>query len=193
MEHVSISPDASSAEKADFDRRALSNELGTADLAINQYRVSPGGRLPAGLHAHADQEELFVVLSGEATFETLDDGIVTVSVDEAIRFAPGEFQAGRNDGDEPMELLALGAPRESEDVRIPIACPDCGAESLRLDFGEGALTFVCPECATEREPADCPTCSGADLRVTLADGGEPIVACQDCGSTFDHPPVRGEW
>lgn len=191
MKHASMGNEAA-AEIGEFDRLALSASLETTDLAINHYRVSPGGRLPAGLHAHMDQEELFVVLSGEATFETFD-GPVTVSGDEAIRFAPGEYQAGRNDGDEPLELLALGAPRESEDVRIPIGCPDCDAENLQLDFGEGALTFACPECATEREPADCPTCSGADLRVTLDDGGEPIVACQDCGSTYETPPVRGEW
>lgn len=192
MERVSISADTASDEPSEFERRALSNELETTDLAINHYRVSPGGRLPAGLHAHADQEELFVVLSGEATFETLD-GPVPVSGDEAIRFAPGEYQAGRNNGNETLELLALGAPRESDDVRIPIGCPDCGAENLRLDFGEGPLTFACPDCATEREPTDCPTCSGEDLRVTLDDESEPIVACQDCGSTYDHPPVRGEW
>lgn len=191
MNRASISEESGSTGD-EFDRRAVSAALETTDIAINRYRVQPGGRLPAGLHAHVDQEEVFVVLSGEATFETLD-GRVTVASDEAIRFAPGEFQAGRNDGDEHLELLALGGPRESDAVRIPIPCPDCAAEALRLDFAEGSLSFVCPDCGTERQPAPCPSCSGEDLRVTLDGGSEPIVACNDCEATFDHPPVGGEW
>ncbi|WP_254862411.1 cupin domain-containing protein [Halovivax gelatinilyticus] len=99
----------------------LDDELDVSGLAINHYLVPSGERLPAGLHAHADQEELFVVLSGVATFETLD-GEVLVEADEIVRFSPGEFQAGKNDHEDLLAVLALGAPAESADVRIPIDC-----------------------------------------------------------------------
>jgi len=109
------------------DRRGLSDPLGTTDVAINHYRLGPGEGFPAGLHAHMDQEEVFLVLDGEASFETMD-GEVTVGSGEAIRFSPGEFQSGRNASGSELTAVAIGAPRETEDVRIPVDCPDCGAE-----------------------------------------------------------------
>ncbi len=214
MERVAI--DDVEPGDVETDRRGLSELLGTTGVAINRYRLAPGESFPAGLHAHADQEEIFLVLSGEATFETLvpreDDGTweageVTVGAGEAIRFAPGEFQSGRNavsgarpDGSEDdrserdadLVALALGAPRDSEDVRLPLACPDCGRDDVRLAVGEDALRFVCPDCGDERVPADCPACGGEDLRVTLGEGARTVVACQGCGAEYDDPPVQDD-
>lgn len=70
--------------------RGFGAELATSRVAVNHYRVPPESGLSSGLHAHTDQEEVFVVLAGEATFETLD-GPVTVTAREAVRFAPREF------------------------------------------------------------------------------------------------------
>ncbi len=147
MEHVSIDEVEPTALGSDVDRRGLSDPLDTDDVAINYYSLDPGERLTDGLHAHMDQEEVFVVVSGEATFHTPDDE-VTVGEEEAIRFAPGEFQSGGNEADEELVVVALGAPRGSEDVRVPAACPECGEESVRLvptDEGEG-FDYLCPEC-----------------------------------------------
>jgi len=171
------------------DRRGLSEPLGTTDVAINHYRLAPGEGFPGGLHTHVDQEEVFVVLEGEATFETFE-GKITVAAGELIRFGPGEFQSGNNESDEHIVALALGAPRDSEDVRIPVACPGCGHENLRLDFTGSKMTFACPDCGAEHVPRDCPDCGHDDLRLTLADGGSTVVVCQGCGSEFDNPPLR---
>lgn len=177
-------------------RIGLGDELGTEHVAINRYRVPPGGHLPAGLHAHADQEEVFVVHSGAATFETLD-GRVTVDEGEVIRFSPGEFQSGRNEGDDPLVVLALGAPRENDDIRIPITCSDCGHDDLRLESVDGAVSFTCPVCTSSRTATTCPDCSGDDLHITLEESGdEPssvIVRCRDCDGSFDRPPVATDW
>lgn len=167
-------------------RHLLSDALETTGMAINHYRLEAGTGLPGGLHAHEDQEEVFAVLAGAATFETLD-GTVDVAGGAVIRFAPGEFQSGKNGGDEPVELLALGAPRETEDVRVPVACQDCGHDDLRLD--EDGATFVCPDCGAERVPEPCPDC-GSELRMTLDDASEPVAACADCGAVFERPPLR---
>jgi uncharacterized cupin superfamily protein len=89
----------------DVTKQALSETLGTTAVSVTRYRLPPGRSLPGGLHAHWDQEGVFVVLSGEATFECLSPGkegdsrkgsTVRVGASEAVRFEPGEFQSGHN-------------------------------------------------------------------------------------------------
>ncbi|WP_435155839.1 cupin domain-containing protein [Haladaptatus sp. DFWS20] len=184
-----ISIDGVNADDPDIDRRKLSEPLGTTDVAINHYRLAPGEELPGGLHAHLDQEEVFVVLDGEATFETID-GRVTVESDEAIRFAPGEFQSGKNQSDTVLVVLAMGAPRDTDDVRFPLPCPTCGNDEIRFGMTDDELIFVCPECDAEHVPQPCPGCDHDDMRVTLGGGDGTIVVCQGCGAEFGTPPLR---
>ncbi|SDK79141.1 cupin domain-containing protein [Natronorubrum texcoconense] len=144
------------------DRRPLTEPLGTDHVAITRYVLEPGERFSGSVHAHFDQEEVFVVLEGEATFEVIpntgDRGIeptdITVAENEVIRFAPGEFQSGRNDGEDRVVALALGAPRDTEDIRIAripvledrdVSCPDCEADHMRISSDEDA-DFECPDC-----------------------------------------------
>jgi len=108
----------------DADRASLSEELGTAAVAINRYRLRPGEGLPGGLHTHLDQEEVFVVLDGTVRFETLAEPAV-VDAGEAVRFAPGEYQTGANDGDSTAVVLAIGAPNGSDELWVPLDCPGC--------------------------------------------------------------------
>jgi uncharacterized cupin superfamily protein len=159
MEKVEIDAVESAAMgDGDLDRRGLSDPLGTSDVAINYYALEPSEAFSGGMHAHRDQEELFYVIEGTATFETkpeptADSETVDVGPQEAVRFAPGEFQQGRNESDERVVALALGAPRESRDVVVPEPCRDCG-ESEVLAFAptdEGVL-LQCPECGMELEP-----------------------------------------
>lgn len=194
MEKVAVD-DVQPTARVDVDQRSLADPLGADAVALNHYRLEPGEAFPSGLHAHADQEELFVVLAGEAAFETYlpggedgpESGEVTVAAGEAVRFAPGEFQSGRNAGDDELVALALGAPRDSEDVRLPIRCPACDRGDLRLDT-DGGLTVVCPDCGAERVPEDCPECGG-ELRLVLGESGTPVAACRDCDGEFANPPL----
>jgi uncharacterized cupin superfamily protein len=151
-----VTTDAIDPETTDehrtHDRRVLTDALNTSDLAVVHYTLEPGERFSGTLHTHMDQEEVFVVLAGEATFET-EHGTVTVGEDEAIRFAPGEFQTGYNDSDERVVALALGGPRDSEDVRIShiagygdVSCSECGHDHMQVDPTTEASELVCPEC-----------------------------------------------
>jgi uncharacterized cupin superfamily protein len=170
MERVAFDAVEPTAYETDVERRGLSNPLATENLSLNHYRLAPGERL-AGLHAHPEQEEVFVVLDGEATFEVLGRRVgdavagergtvagdvreVTVAAGEAIRFAPGEFQAGRNAGETDLTVLGLGAPRDGADVRVPKVCPDCGRGDMRPVAGEDGDSLRCPDCETvlERPP-----------------------------------------
>jgi mannose-6-phosphate isomerase-like protein (cupin superfamily) len=193
-------------ERASVDpvetRSALGVDLDATDLAVVRYRLSPGEGFPGGLHAHDDQEEVFVVLAGEAVFEhlppagSLDDARptsreVTVAARDAVRFAPGEFQTGRNptDADRDLVALALCAPRETDDVRIPAACPDCDALALRLGTGGDAFAFDCPDCGGSFDPAPCPNCGSDALAMHLDADGHPVSRCGDCGREFAAPPL----
>jgi uncharacterized cupin superfamily protein len=176
-----IDVDATDAETlGGVARRRLGDALATDHVAVNHYCVAPDDRL-AGLHAHADQEEVFVVLDGAVTFETLD-GRVSIGAGEAVRFPPGEFQSCHNAADEPAIVLALGAPRDGDDVRVPVRCPDCGAGEHRLTFPDGEERLVCPACGAETVPS-CPSCGGGTLRVVLDATDGPVERCRDCGAT----------
>lgn len=137
-------------ENIHTDRRNLTDPLNTDHVAVVRYALAPGERFSGSVHAHMDQKEVFVVLAGETTFDTRS-GEIAVEAGEAIRFGPGEFQSGHNAGEEDCLALALGAPRDSEDIRIAsipvlnedVSCPDCGHDHMRV--GEGGL--VCPECS----------------------------------------------
>ena len=151
MEHASVNDSDTDGPAGSL---GLSEPLGTTDFAINHYSLDPGEGFSGGLHTHLDQEEAFYVISGTATFEYADEPLgetdtVEVGPDEAVRFAPGEYQTGSNEGDEPVKALAFGAPNESTDVRVPGPCPECENESLQLTFEDGEMGTVCPECGSE--------------------------------------------
>lgn len=158
MEKVSAEDIEPQAMSSDVDRRGLSDPLGTTDVAINRYVLDPGEAFSPGLHAHLDQEELFYVVSGTATFEfrpdpTGESETVRVGPDEAVRFAPGDYQQGRNESDEQVVALALGGPRETTEGRIAQPCPDCDSDVLALAAGESGPVLRCPDCGAEM-PAD---------------------------------------
>lgn len=151
MDHIDIDEaERGGPTGSDVGMRPLGDPLGTDDVAVNFYRLEPGEGFSGGMHAHLDQEEVFVVVEGEATFETTDDE-VTVGPREAIRFAPGEYQTGRNEGDTEVVALALGAPKESTEIRVPTACRECGNDTLAAEPSEDGIRFVCPECGAEAD------------------------------------------
>ncbi|RDI71167.1 cupin domain-containing protein [Halopelagius longus] len=189
MERVSLDDAESDSLGDGSERHRLSAALGTTGFALNRYRLAPGDGFPGGLHAHADQEEVFVVVRGTATFETMD-GEIAVDAGEAVRFAPGEFQSGRNDSDGVLVAFAMGAPRQTDDVRVPVECPDCGRDDVRVEAGGDGPTFVCPDCGSERTPRPCPDCGSPELEVTLGDERRTVTACRNCGAEFDSPPSR---
>jgi uncharacterized cupin superfamily protein len=168
MEKTAVGEVDPKALEREIEARTLTEALGTTDVAINHYRIPPDEGFPSGLHAHMDQEEVFVVLDGVAAFLTLAE-TVTVGAGEAIRFAPGEFQTGRNEGDDDLVALALGAPRDTEDVRIPVTCPACGHDDVRPEGGVGGVELVCPACGTGHVPQGCPECGRDEMTVVPGD------------------------
>ena len=106
-------------------KRPLTAALDASNVAINYYELAPGDSFAYGYHAHESQEEVVIINSGTVTFET-DEGEIVVEAGEAIRFAPGEYQQGTNTGDERVEAIALGAPRNGGELDLLRDCETCG-------------------------------------------------------------------
>lgn len=129
-------------------KRPVSDELRTSDVALNYYELEPGDSFAFGYHRHHDQEEVFYIMEGTVTFET-ESGAVEATAGEFVRFAPGEFQRGVNQGDDEVIGLALGAPRDSEDVDILRECSNCGdrtAQRITITDEKDALLTLCDAC-----------------------------------------------
>jgi len=137
-------------------KRPLSDALGATELAINYYELAPGESFAFGRHRHAAQEEVFYVQQGTVTFETGppdgDPGRVTITAGEVIRFGPGEWQRGVNEGEERVVALALGAPQETGETTLSRECPDCGERTeatIEMTDDRDALVTRCVECGAE--------------------------------------------
>jgi uncharacterized cupin superfamily protein len=90
--------------------------LGLEKSGISYFKVTPGFRAPFG-HAHTDQEEVYVVLSGSARVK-LDDEILELSPMDAVRI-PTSVKRGFEAGPDGAEILAFGAPdTDNKDIEM---------------------------------------------------------------------------
>lgn len=157
MEKVAIDElDLTSTPPAAVQRN-LTRPLGTTDVALNYYELEPGDAFSYAYHNHEIQEELFYVIEGTATFET-EAGPVEVGRGEIIRFPPGEYQRGTNQGSRRVVALAWGAPLEYGEMDKRRDCPECGAFTSQVfDTVGDEYVASCRECGTETgrwAPAD---------------------------------------
>lgn len=147
MNRVSID-DIDNEPRVSSIQKHLTEPLGLTDMAMNYYELEPGESFSGGLHTHTGQEEIFYILEGEATFETKEDNF-TVTAGEVIRFAPGEYQEGKNESEARVTALALGAPQEMGETRSALPCQECGADYHIADVHASGVTLTCPDCENE--------------------------------------------
>jgi uncharacterized cupin superfamily protein len=150
---------------ANSHRKPLARAVEEMDFACTYFELEPGDSFSGGLHTHTDQEELFLVLEGTATFETAagpgaERETVAVGPEGAIHFeAGGAFQQGRNETDSVVRGFALGVP------------------GSRHEWAETEALLECPECEAERvfefDPDD------EDER--MPDPTDVVTACSVCG------------
>ncbi|WP_435551989.1 cupin domain-containing protein [Natrinema sp. CGMCC1.2065] len=137
-------------------RRPISDALGFTDFAMNYFELEPGESFSGGMHTHHDQEEVFYVQEGTATFDT-EEGEVIVDEGEVIRFEPGDFQTGYNDTDEQVVGFAFGAPKSKHDwdqLESLVYCQECEEEighGLELT-DDGNFRLTCTECGNTFVP-----------------------------------------
>jgi mannose-6-phosphate isomerase-like protein (cupin superfamily) len=98
--------------EARFARKPLELE----NSGLSHFRVAPGFRMPFG-HEHAEQEEVYLVLSGSARVK-LDDEIVELGQWDAVRIPAGVMR-GLEGGPDGAEVLAFGAPNtDNKDIEM---------------------------------------------------------------------------
>ena len=151
---------------ANTHRKPLSRHVEGMGFATTYLELEPGDAFSGGLHTHTDQEELFVVLEGTATWETKqgpgDEPTYTeVGPMEAIHFGEDDvYQTGRNETDEMVRGIAIGVPGSRHDwegTRALIDCETCGEETVFTIEAEGRMpdiadtTITCTECGTDLE------------------------------------------
>jgi uncharacterized cupin superfamily protein len=86
-------------------------DLGCERIGLALEGVKPGRRQAFG-HRHEEDEEVYVVVSGNGRMK-LDDEVIEVGQMDAIRVAPGvmrSFEAG----DDGLEVLAFGTHHEGD-------------------------------------------------------------------------------
>jgi uncharacterized cupin superfamily protein len=90
----------------------LEVRVGRTDLelersGVSYLRLAPGFRMPFG-HRHAQQEEVYVLLSGAPQLR-LDDDVLELAPLDAVRIAKDTMRALQG-GPDGAELILFGAP-----------------------------------------------------------------------------------
>ena len=95
-----------------FARKSLELE----NSGLSHYRVAPGYRVPFG-HRHAEQEEIYLVVSDSALVK-LDDEILELAQWDAVRIPAGVMRSF-GAGPDGAEILAFGAPNtDNADIEM---------------------------------------------------------------------------
>jgi mannose-6-phosphate isomerase-like protein (cupin superfamily) len=81
--------------------------LGLEKSGMSYFKLGPDYKLPFG-HVHAEQEEIYLVVSGSAKLK-LDDEEVELHPLDAVRI-PDSVTRGMAAGPEGAEIIAFGAP-----------------------------------------------------------------------------------
>jgi mannose-6-phosphate isomerase-like protein (cupin superfamily) len=94
--------------QARFARRDLEFEK----AGMSHFTLAPNFRIPFG-HAHAEQEEVYVVVRGSGRVKVADE-ILEVSEMDAVRVGPGVMRQWEG-GPDGIEYVAFGTPQTPPD------------------------------------------------------------------------------
>ena len=99
-----------------IEARYARKPLGLENSGVSYFKLEPDFRLPFG-HTHAEQEEIYLVLSGTAKLK-LDDEEIELHALDAVRI-PDSVTRGMAAGPQGAELIAFGAPNnENSDLEM---------------------------------------------------------------------------
>jgi mannose-6-phosphate isomerase-like protein (cupin superfamily) len=86
--------------------------LGVESFGLNVVELEPGYTIPEHNELERDQEEVFIVLDGNAVM-VIEGEDHPAPAGTFVRVAPAVTRTVRNDGDVPVHLLIVSAPTTS--------------------------------------------------------------------------------
>ena len=92
--------------------RLVRRSLGLRAFGVNLVEIEPGDTLPEHDEVDRDQEELFVVISGEPAL-VIDGEEHPLRAGSYARVDPEHKRTVRNTGSGPAQVLIVSAPRTS--------------------------------------------------------------------------------
>lgn len=99
-----------------LESRFARKNLELEKSGVSYFKIAPGFDTPFG-HAHSEQEEVYVVISGNARAKVGDD-VIDLKQWDVIRVAPGAWHS-LGGGPDGAEILAFGAPNtENQDIEM---------------------------------------------------------------------------
>ncbi len=99
-----------------LEARFARGPLELSNFGLSYQRFAPNFRIPFG-HKHAEQEEVYILVSGSGLMK-LDDEIVELKEWDAIR-VPGEVARNFEAGPDGAVLIAIGAPQAKDTEMLP--------------------------------------------------------------------------
>jgi mannose-6-phosphate isomerase-like protein (cupin superfamily) len=99
-----------------LESRFARKQLQLENSGLSYFKVAPEFRMPFG-HVHSEQEEIYLVVSGNARLR-LDDEVLELKAWDAVRIPPGVMR-GLAGGPDGCEVVAIGAPNnDNQDVEM---------------------------------------------------------------------------
>jgi uncharacterized cupin superfamily protein len=98
--------------------RLARKTLGAESFGFNVVDIEAGGQIPAHDHIEENQEEVFIILDGQATIVTDGDEHEAPS-GTFCRLAPEVNRTIRNESGGPVRALLIGVPVDSGYERMP--------------------------------------------------------------------------
>ena len=95
-------------------RKTLAGE----SFGFNVVDIAPGGQIPEHDHSGDNQEEVFIILEGQATIVAGDDEH-EAPTGTYCRYAPEVKRTIRNDSDANVRALLIGVPMDSGYRQMP--------------------------------------------------------------------------
>ncbi len=87
-------------------------------FGFNVVDIAPGGQIPEHDHTGDNQEEVFIILEGQATI-VADDNEHDAPAGTYCRYAPEVSRTIRNDSDANVRALLVGVPVDSGYQQMP--------------------------------------------------------------------------
>jgi len=98
--------------------RLARKSLGAEAFGFNIVDIEPGGQIPAHNHSEDNQEEVFIILDGQATI-VADDEEHDAPAGTFCRYAPEVNRTIRNGSDSTVRALLIGVPVDSGYNQMP--------------------------------------------------------------------------